>query len=334
MSFCVEDNLIERFGNFWSGYSIDRRKFDRWLAGEAVKAGAKLLAKHELIDLYINDNSEAEAQFKSPDGEQRIRARYVVAADGADSDVSKNLNLNKIGKNEVGWVYSWEVKNIKMHNPRVEQIFIGDYVPLGYAYIFPKSINSANIGIGGFYSKRRLKKCFDEFISLKFVKSQIKDCTFVTEKSGRASVGGKRVLSYKNIFFCGEAANQNLKPFIEGILPAIICGDAAGNSIGLGIEEYKRKLEFIFGSFLKDSGLYENALFHIWDLDENKRYITLALIASGNFPVNRLDELLDLDRNSLENLLDSKKNIKWRWAELGWYKYIQIIGFLKRLSNR
>lgn len=333
MSFYVEDILIERFGNFWGGYSIDRRKFDRWLANEAVRAGAKLLTRHELVDLQLNGDSGAEAYFRLSEGEQQIRAKYIVAADGADSEVSKILDLNKIGKSEVGWVYSWEVKNIKLYNAGVEQIFMGDYIPAGYAYIFPKSKNSANIGIGGFYSKRRLKQYFDEFLNLKFVKSQVKDSTFVVEKSGRASVGGKRLLGYKNIFFCGESANQNLKPFIEGILPAIICGDVAGNSIGLGVEDYRKRLEFIFGDFLRDSGLYEKALFRIWDLDRTRRYLTLALIASGSFPVYKLEELRDLDLRSLKDLLKSRRDIKLRWKEFFWYNYIQMLGSIKKLVS-
>ena len=33
-----------------------------------------------------------------------------------------------------------------------------------------------------------------------------------------------------NVIFTGDVANQNIKPFIEGFLPGVICGDIAGLS--------------------------------------------------------------------------------------------------------
>jgi digeranylgeranylglycerophospholipid reductase len=37
MFFWVDDISIRKTGDFWNGYSIDRRKFDKWLSELAVK---------------------------------------------------------------------------------------------------------------------------------------------------------------------------------------------------------------------------------------------------------------------------------------------------------
>jgi digeranylgeranylglycerophospholipid reductase len=330
MSFYVEDILIERFGNFWGGYSVDRRKFDRWLADEAIRVGTKLLMNYELVDLQLEQNN-ARAYFESPQGETRIVARHVIAADGVDSSISKILGLYNKETVKIANVYSWEIKNIELYNPSMEQVFLGDYAPSGYAYIFPKSRDTANVGVGGFSSKSKLKEYFDEFLELPVVKKQIKKCRFSIEKSGMAPVEVSQILGYKNVFFCGDAANQNIKPFIEGILPAIICGDTAGNSVTDGYKKYKENLEFIFGIFEKESERQKETLFKILKLDNRRRYLSLALVASGISPINNVDKLVKLDAESLRRLLYLGKNKKWRFSEFCWYKYIEVGGIIRRL---
>lgn len=71
-------------------------------------------------------------------------------------------------------------------------------------------------------------------------------------------------------------------------------------------------------------------MFKVWDLCGEERYIILALIVSGNSRIEELDKLIHLDFKSLMDLADSKKNKKWSWKEFGRYRYLQLMGSLKR----
>ncbi len=158
-----------------------------------------------------------------------ILPKVVIAADGCESTVLKLLDLYHPKSGDIADVYSMEMKNLDLYKPHLEQIFTGEFTPCGYAYIFPKSKHIANIGVGGIYPKKELEKYFDEFLEIPHVKKQTKNADIIIDKSKAAvwnDLTDKWI--YGNVILTGDAANQNLKPFIEGIIPSIICGNIAG----------------------------------------------------------------------------------------------------------
>ena len=67
------------------------------------------------------------------------------------------------------------------------------------------------------------------FFLLHHFSIQVKNADIVCDKSKAAvwnDLTDKWI--YGNVILTGDVANQNLKPFIEGILPSIVCGDIAG----------------------------------------------------------------------------------------------------------
>lgn len=229
--FFWSDGLsIENCGDYWNSYSVDRRKFDGWLADLAVKNNVKLLLDTELIDIEFDQGKNiTKAEVKQKQKIVEIIPKVVVAADGAESTVLKRMNLYNPKKGDIAEVYSWEMKNIDLFKPRFEQVFTGEFTPSGYAYIFPKSKNVANVGVGGIYPERKLRQYFEEFMEIPHVKKQVKNSEYVIEKSKKAPFNDiTEKWAYGNVLLAGDVANQNLKPFIEGILPSVICGDVAG----------------------------------------------------------------------------------------------------------
>lgn len=77
----------------YNGYTICRPKFDRWLAEEAVKAGAKLYTS-TTVDDVIMDNSKVVGVRLLRDGSE-LRAPVVIAADGVLSFVAKKAGLRR-----------------------------------------------------------------------------------------------------------------------------------------------------------------------------------------------------------------------------------------------
>ena len=159
MFFWADDIYIEKIGNFWESYSIDRRKFDKWLSFLALENGAELYVNTELIDLELDEENYIKKAVVMRDNKKfEISPKVVIAADGAESTVLKLLGLYKPKKGDIAEVYSWEMKNIDLYKPNLEQIFIGEFTPSGYAYVFPKNKNTANIGIGGIYPEKKIDK--------------------------------------------------------------------------------------------------------------------------------------------------------------------------------
>ena len=57
MCFWAENLLIKKEGGMWSGYSIDRKEWDQWLAMLAAKEGVEIYSDTKLISL------ECEAKY-------------------------------------------------------------------------------------------------------------------------------------------------------------------------------------------------------------------------------------------------------------------------------
>jgi electron transfer flavoprotein-quinone oxidoreductase len=77
----------------YNGYTIFRPRFDRWLANEAVKAGASLITRATVDELIMKDGSVSGVTILGREGE--ISAPIVVAADGVLSFTAKKAGLRQ-----------------------------------------------------------------------------------------------------------------------------------------------------------------------------------------------------------------------------------------------
>lgn len=77
----------------YNGYTIFRPSFDRWLAEEAVNAGATLITRSTVDELVIKDGRIAGVTILDRKGE--LTAPVVVAADGVLSLTAKKAGLRQ-----------------------------------------------------------------------------------------------------------------------------------------------------------------------------------------------------------------------------------------------
>ena len=310
--FWADDLSIEKIGNQWKGYSVDRKKFDKYLADQAVKNGSKLLTGTELVDIeFDNDNNVKKAIVKRKDETFEISSKIFIAADGCESTFLKLLDLYKPKSGDIAEVYSFEMEDLDLYKPNLEQIFTGDFTPCGYAYIFPKSKHVANVGVGGLYPEKDLEKYFEEFLEIPHVKKQVKNAKFTIEKSKPAvwnDLTDKWI--YENVILAGDVANQNLKPFIEGILPSIICGDIAGKLVYdmsfdklIDNDQYERFVRKKLDEYFDLSKQLGELISNIYSKGGKEKYLQFFGLVTELLNLEEFEVLVNMDYNELKKKL-------------------------------
>jgi digeranylgeranylglycerophospholipid reductase len=286
MCFWAENLLIKREGGMWSGYSIDRKEWDQWLAMVAAKEGAKVYLDTKLISLEFETKYDVKKAIAIQHGKRiEFEPKYIIGADGINSTVINCLGIKK--KAWIGHVKSYEMSNLNMKYARYDQLFMGEFAPRSYAYIFPLSKTKANIGVGTIFEKENLDDLFEAFTNVPFIKKQLGNRKITSEKSGDAPIQDlTEELVYGNVFLVGDTANQNIKPFIEGNIPGIICGDILGKLL-LDISQekekpynYEKRIDKLF-PFIKESQPYADFAYGKTTIDNHTFYLILLGLMSG-----------------------------------------------------
>lgn len=315
ISFNVGDITINRTGGIWSGFAINRKYFDKWLAEMAVNTGANLMIGTELTDLTVEDGYKVtKATIKTSKGEKNIRPKVIIAADGVDSTVLRLLRF-RISLEKTGYVLGFDMKNVSFKSSNYDHLFLGDFAPGGYGYVFPTSKTTANIGVATLFKKENIENYVENFLETIQTKNRLNCMMKVTEKSGMvAFLDQTDKLAYGNVLLVGDVANQNLKPFVEGFLPAIICGDIVGkvalrnitnareNSNKLYTETINQK----FGILLNYSRRLTSALYEIGEYSYKKDDLLRVGLSTNIFSVEDVHKLKDDKCSSIESRL-----VKW-----------------------
>ncbi len=132
---------------------VDRQDFDEWLRERAAQAGAERRTgvydriSHDDDGVAVVHFAEAEADGA---GEQRVRTRVVIGADGARSRVAKH---HVKGADKVPYVFAYhEIVRSPQDDPafdgsRCDVFYQGKLSPDFYAWIFPHG-DTMSIGTG------------------------------------------------------------------------------------------------------------------------------------------------------------------------------------------
>lgn len=338
LQFCAEGVVVNRKGGPWTSYAIDRSEFDSWLVDNATKAGAELYPGMELVDLKIRNHSVTKVKLKAKNGEETITPKAVIAADGVNSTVLEKLGTRKedpiIGKG-----ISYELENVDLPSPHVDQLFFGDFTPGGYAYIFPLSENRANVGVGSIAVDKDIEQCLAEFTALPIVKEQIKNAEKVKEKRGQVPFSSlSESQRYGNVLLAGDAAGQNIKPLIEGFLPAIICGGIAGKTVaehlnnGKPLESYEKNIENKLGPLFKESDRYIDVLEELSHSTKGERHLLTMGLCSNVFSARDVKILKGENHAMLKQRLNTWRNSKTRQFMTNLSERIAIL-YLRLLSK-
>lgn len=229
------------------GVVIERKIFEKDLAGFASEEGAKIIAKAQAESL-IKEDGEIKGVEISLNGERKkIKCEMVIGADGVDSKIGKEAGIKTHSPlTEVDSGFQYEMTNLELKDPHILEIYFdNDLAPRGYFWIFPKGERRANVGIGiGGDQERTAKSYLDEWIENH--KERFKDASIIEVNTGGIPVGGfLEDMVDDRIMLVGDAARQVNPIHGGGLREAMMAADIASDIIEEAFEKKKFSKEFL-----------------------------------------------------------------------------------------
>ena len=146
--FWAPDGTEVRVAEGDVGYILDRSRFEPALAAEAGRAGADIRVRTEAVAL-ARQGDGWRVSLRGPHGATDIDARIVIAADGVETLVARWAGLDtRVPSRDMESCAQYVVSNISFDPDAIYLHFGHRVAPGGYAWIFPKDVGVANVGLG------------------------------------------------------------------------------------------------------------------------------------------------------------------------------------------
>ncbi len=275
-----------------SGCIIERKVFEKHLAKDAIRAGAKYWLKTTALSILKERDHVKGVVVEHMGIEKTIMAKITVAADGVDSKIAKSAGLDTVNPlNSCMSCFQYEMAGLSNIDEKAIHLFYGNTIaPGGYLWIFPKGNSIANVGVGINVLKSRdksAKHLLDSFIEdhpLIF-----KGASAVEINSGGVPVFRTiETLASNGLMIIGDAA-QLVNPVTGGgidlaMLSGKLAAEVAVDSIHKNdvskksLSTYQSRWELLFGKQLKKMHRLQKFMENLSDKDLNR----LADILTSN----------------------------------------------------
>ncbi len=220
-------------------YVAPRKYFDAIIQAHAVDSGVtfkQATVKEPLVEDGVVKG--VQAQFNGH--VETVRSKLVVGADGVTSVITRNLRPKDDQHVDLHRAVALRayIKGMDMFPREVEFYLYDDILP-GYAWIFPLSDDSANIGLGMRLDhfrkhKKNLKKMLEQFLEMPEIKKRLKPGYKLEDvATWQLNFGSQKHLQhvYDGALLVGDAAGL-INPLTGGgIHNSIISGDLATQTI-------------------------------------------------------------------------------------------------------
>ncbi len=283
--FAPDRSFVELTSTDWKGYTLNRDIFDGLLAEMAVEAGADLLTSTKATDLLKEDGVAVGVKAVSGEETLKISAKVVIGADGHASIIRRKAGLGEWFPDVVTCA-QYRLGGLELEEPGVNEFYLGREIsPGGYVWVFPKSAEVANVGLG-------VRKIHTES-PIKYLKRfvandpRFKDAEIQLVNGGICPVSGVlETIVSDGVMLAGDSAGQ-LVPFTgAGVHTSIVAGRMAGEVAACAVDEgdvsssrlseYERRFDALWGKQIRDSRKVINILDRFNDDDLNSLLYALT----------------------------------------------------------
>ncbi len=239
------------------GYVLERKVFDRGLAMEAARAGAKVMVKTRALGLLRNEGKISGVSAMRLGETFQIEAPLVIGADGVESKVGRWAGLDTTLKlKDIETCAQFLISDPTIDDQYCE-FFLGNTIaPAGYVWSFPKGESLANIGLGILASKSKPGeplRLLHEFMKSHFPEGKVIEMVV----GGDPCAAPIESATSDGVMLVGDAAHQTDPLTGGGILSAmqagIIAGEVASKAIAngdlsrAGLKEYEDRWRATIG---------------------------------------------------------------------------------------
>lgn len=264
------------------GYILDRKIFDKHLAMLAAKEGADVKVGTLVDGLLMENGGIKGVRARGIDGRMEVRTKVVIAADGVGSRIARWAGINtalKLVDIESG--AQFQMVGIDFESSSTMEFYFGSkIVPGGYAWVFPKGEEMANVGLGvlGSRAERPAIEYLRDFVNKM---PSLRKGRIIEINAGGVPVSGPIKKTVKdNLLVVGDAARQVNALTGGGIDSAMRAGDIAGEvaaeAVAEGdvsekrLNEYERRWQEQMGKRLERYLKAKNVLIGMSDEDLDK----------------------------------------------------------------
>ena len=245
---------VELKSDLYSGFILNRDLFEYDMAARASDAGACIRMKANVQDLIreTKDGPVKGVRVMEHGILKEYYARIVIAADGVESRIARQMDIQTALKPEdIEPCVQVTASGVHM-NEHALYIYVGScYAPGGYAWVFPKAGNCANIGLGinGKYATEDMhaKDYLDRFMERFFPDASIQ--RYVT--GGVPVTTNLKTLVKENLMIVVDAGHMVNPLNGGGITHAISSGIRAGKAAAEACAD-PGKIKKIFSGYEKD----------------------------------------------------------------------------------
>ncbi len=244
------DTILEVGRNDPEAYVIDRVGYDKFLAEQAVDAGAELLLNHRVDALNIE---KGEIRVGN-NVDKCFKAEVIVGADGHSSMVSNEFNPHS--KTVMAAQYLLDMRGDVFDTDHVH-LHVNSFISPGFIWIIPVSKSMARVGLFANMDYTGLNTVLKKFM---YSNSIFKNASILKKYHGFIPIYSpkKNIVNGRTILL-GDAASQ-IKPTTGGgLMLGFECAKIAAETVSRAIkkkdhiilQEYEEEYQRRFKSELK-----------------------------------------------------------------------------------
>jgi digeranylgeranylglycerophospholipid reductase len=231
-----------------AGYILERKVFDKHMAMDAARAGVKIMVKTLATGLRREDG-QVVVSAESMGEEFEVKSKIIIAADGPESRVGRWAGLKtSLKPKNMESCAQFEMSGVNMEEPNCIEFHFGSVAPGGYAWMFPKGDDIANVGLG-VVTTMTDKSAYQHLLDFVANNPSTKNAQPVELNIGGDPVGGLlKKLVADNVLVTGDAAGM-VNPLtgggiISGMTGGLLAGKLAAQAVAEGDFSQKRLKEY------------------------------------------------------------------------------------------